>query len=171
MKNLSFTFKLKISLQVVGGLCCRWEAPALPPFFHRHWKRANFHRGAAGLHIWVVVPSPSPKAMAHHRPPSQSRWPPSFFAATPPHLPTHSGHLTPWSGHATAQSAKEIVGEANKENPIILLGNYFIHYFWQYIQYPADQNISLRNVQHYTKKHFKEIFSRDFISMVRPITS
>ena len=30
-----------------AGQCCRWEAPARRPFFHRHWKRANFHRGAA----------------------------------------------------------------------------------------------------------------------------
>ena len=47
-------------------------------------KTGKFPQGAAGLHIWVVAPSPSPKAMAHHRPPSQSRWPPSFFCSQPP---------------------------------------------------------------------------------------
>ena len=87
MKNLSENL---LHVQVENFFTGGWRAllplgsTCPPAVLSPTLKTGKFPQGAAGLHIWVVVPSPSPKAMAHHRPPSQSRWPPSFFAATPP---------------------------------------------------------------------------------------
>ena len=110
---------LRISSQVPAGQCCRWEAPAPARSFTdiENGQISTGGRPGSDLHIWVVVPSPGPKATAQRRQAATRCWPGCFFAAIHPPAPT-----TLWPLNTLASQPSQSAGGADEVSEAQAMG-------------------------------------------------